>query len=643
ERPLVPLYEAVVNSIHAIEERRKSDEKFTEGYIAVRAIRAQQLTLDFTDLPEIIGFEVTDNGIGFTEENMRSFLESDSTHKAEIGGKGVGRFSWLKAFSAVNISSTYFEHNSFQTREFCFSINNAGIEDKLSDSQNNKYETTVKLESYLNSYQSYVPKNLSTVAIRIIQHCLIYFLDKNCPKIILSDDCSDTENLNILFSKKVKTTDRINSFSIKEQKFELLNVRIEDKTFPGNKLFLCANNRLVDSKDLEKYVVNLDNQLFECNGFSYVGILTSDYLDSNVDMNRLSFDIPTTNSSLSLTISMEEIISKSCDCVESFLKEYLSPIASEKEERIRRFVTEQAPQYRHLLKYKSDEITKLKPHLTDEKLDDEFHNIKRDFDKDTKREQKLLFEKIDKDGLALSEYEDLLKKQVERISDANTSALRNYIFHRRVILDMFERGLRKKDDGKFNKEKYMHNLIYPMRTVSTDIDYESHNLWLIDEKLSYCCYISSDIPFNDKEERTDILILDKPVAMSDNENNGTEFDTIILFELKRPMRNDYNEKENPITQLYKYVKRIRDGEVSDVNGRKVRCGSNTKFYLYAVCDTTDSLNDIIGERDLTQTPDKLGYYEFNKTYNSYLEVLSYDKILNDAKKRNRILFDKLGV
>lgn len=29
--------------------------------------------------------------------------------------------------------------------------------------------------------------------------------------------------------------------------------------------------------------------------------------------------------------------------------------------------------------------------------------------------------------------------------------------------------------------------------------------------------------------------------------------------------------------------------------------------------------------------------------NAYIEILSYDKIINDAKKRNRILFDKLGI
>jgi len=39
-------------------------------------------------------------------------------------------------------------------------------------------------------------------------------------------------------------------------------------------------------------------------------------------------------------------------------------------------------------------------------------------------------------------------------------------------------------------------------------------------------------------------------------------------------------------------------------------------------------------------PDNMGYYLFNDTYNAYVEILSFSKIIKDSKKRNRILFDK---
>lgn len=139
------------------------------------------------------------------------------------------------------------------------------------------------------------------------------------------------------------------------------------------------------------------------------------------------------------------------------------------------------------------------------------------------------------------------------------------------------------------------------------------------------------------------MILDNPVAVSDDKNDGTVFDTIIIFELKRPMRDDYTDSDNPITQLYDYVRKIRNGEAKDKYHRPIRVNSSTKYYLYAVCDITSKLERFIDQYSFTPTPDMLGYYNFNKTYNAYFEILSYDKILIDAKKRNRVLFDKLGI
>ena len=55
------------------------------------------------------------------------------------------------------------------------------------------------------------------------------------------------------------------------------------------------------------------------------------------------------------------------------------------------------------------------------------------------------------------------------------------MYHRKIILEMLRKGIHLKEDGRFNKESYIHNLIYPMRRTSEDIEYESHNFWLIVE------------------------------------------------------------------------------------------------------------------------------------------------------------------
>jgi hypothetical protein len=46
---------------------------------------------------------------------------------------------------------------------------------------------------------------------------------------------------------------------------------------------------------------------------------------------------------------------------------------------------------------------------------------------------------------------------------------------------------------------------------------------------------------------------------------------------------------------------------------------------------------------LTSTNDHLGYFGYNPNYKAYIEVISFDQLLNSAKERNRAFFDKLGL
>ncbi len=85
------------------------------------------------------------------------------------------------------------------------------------------------------------------------------------------------------------------------------------------------------------------------------------------------------------------------------------------------------------------------------------------------------------------------------------------------------------------------------------------------------------------DDRPDLLLLDNPIVVSDQQNDGTEFDTITIFELKRPMCNDYSSAYNPITQLYKYVDKIKDGKVRDISGRPVHAKKYYTIFIYMPC------------------------------------------------------------
>ena len=93
---LTPVIEAVCNSIDAIGPER------TDGVIDIIVKRTGQrsLNLDNTHtLSDIVSIDIVDNGIGFTEENKDSFDTYRSGFKMSKGGKGFGRFMYLKYFN----------------------------------------------------------------------------------------------------------------------------------------------------------------------------------------------------------------------------------------------------------------------------------------------------------------------------------------------------------------------------------------------------------------------------------------------------------------------------------------------------------------------------------------------------------------
>ena len=83
-----PLYEAVVNSLDA-----------QASNISIQVKSQEVLDKDSGKKLQLInGFEITDNGEGFTEKNIDSFFEMLSEKKDE-GKLGSGRFIWLKVFN----------------------------------------------------------------------------------------------------------------------------------------------------------------------------------------------------------------------------------------------------------------------------------------------------------------------------------------------------------------------------------------------------------------------------------------------------------------------------------------------------------------------------------------------------------------
>lgn len=327
-KPLMPLFETIVNSIYAIEERQQI-ENDVDGYINIQIVREAQMRVQTegidSSINDITGFVVTDNGIGFDENNMKSFLQSDSTYRAEKGGKGVGRFTWLKAFKSAKIESSFKEEEDWVQRKFSFSLEEKEINDSLVDiepQQDNK--TVVSLEECLLPYKKNLPKKGEVIATKIMQHCFIYLMSSKCPKIKVLDD-DQIYYINVMFDERIKKEAEKVEFKIGTEIFSLLHTQIEDASFGASKIFLYANDRMVQEINLEKEIVDLDKNLYSEKGYFYAGILSGKFLDENVGTNRTSFDIVDSTNDTS-EIGMNQIILKASESVQEYLVDYLSEV-----------------------------------------------------------------------------------------------------------------------------------------------------------------------------------------------------------------------------------------------------------------------------------------------------------------------------
>ncbi len=149
---MMPVFEAVVNSIHSIEEKGN----VADGKIVLRINRATQgnLDLDAKALSPIIGFTITDNGCGFNEVNFKSFETLDSDHKIQKGCRGVGRLIWLKVFDLVAVESHFIDvDGTLRKRTFNFNAKFGVHEVTVTDSSETSPTTTIKLVGFDESYR----------------------------------------------------------------------------------------------------------------------------------------------------------------------------------------------------------------------------------------------------------------------------------------------------------------------------------------------------------------------------------------------------------------------------------------------------------------------------------------------------------
>lgn len=648
---LLPLFEAVVNSIHAIDETNRRD-----GRIVVEIIREASLNLDDQkgrkgSLPteNILGFCISDNGCGFDDDNMSSFETLDSEYKARLGCRGVGRLLWLKAFNFVEVDSTYKDGDRLKRRTYTFTAEDGISGIRTEEVALGGLATIVKLNGFRSDYRDHSHKTAKAISNNLLEHCLWYFVrDGGAPNILVKDN-GEIINLGDVFDEYMYSSASKEEITLGGISFELTHIKLRASAGKQHFIAWCAAGRVVEEESITGKLPGLYGKLIEGDGeFVYACYVSSQYLDERVRSERIGFDFP---SDLVSPVGSDAIRQAVLRAAELKLQPYLLEAQAASKERVERFVSQRAPRYRPVMSRLVEERLNIDPAISDRDLDSVLHKRLSELEGELLQEGGQIADLAEQEEP--SQYRERLRGYLEKASDLKKSDLADYVFHRKVILDILGHAIKRKGDGKYEREELIHELIMPLRRDSNEVVLDSCNLWLIDERLAFHDYLASDKPLaampitgSSSTKEPDLCALnvyDHPLLVAEGER--LPLASLVIVELKRPMRNDaaMGEERDPIEQAIGYLERIRGGGALTSSGRPIPKSDDIPGFCYVICDLTSTVEMRCKTHGLTPTSDHLGYFGYNPNFKSYIEVISFDRLLNSARERNRAFFDKLGL
>ncbi|WP_257541643.1 ATP-binding protein [Sphingobium sp. CFD-1] len=646
-----PLVELVVNAIQAIDEK-----KIANGLIEIEVIRNGQA--DIIDrLEDVDGFIVKDNGIGFTKDNRDSFDTLYTEQKITDGGKGFGRFTCLKYFDRVKVSSTFEDGGAYHDRSFGMGLGtDIIVDEEVAPSQEQKSGSVVEI-SGIKSVR-FPDKRLDIISRVVVERLLPYFVDRerNCPRIVIRDAKNPAAPLS-LNDYLGKDDSQIVEMKVDEGTFTL-SANDEQKAFQvrvfkffsprsaKSKVSLVAHRREVTDNALQAYVPEfaeefyepgLDQDLAKGRNFVIKAYVFGDYLNDNVSLERGEFRFQTDTDLLN-GISQTDIEQRAAEIAQTSVGAEIAARKQRKQARIVEYVETQAPWHRSLSGEVDFSALPMKP----SNQDIELHLQKKKFEKEvtTRTQVAAILNSDNPDDLA-EKIDEIMKN----ISDTSKNDLIHYVSMRKCVLDIFSKSLELDAEGKYKSEGEVHDVIMRRRKDSDDLDYDDHNLWILDERLNFTSYVSSDKPIGkSKGDRTDITVYNRRVAFR-GENEASN--PITIFEFKKPQRDNFadpSSKEDPIQQIVRYVNQIREGKFKTPAGRDILVNNTTPFYGYVVCDLTAKVRKWLElEQQFTPMPDGLGWFRWFGNISLYMEVISWTKLLRDAEMRNKVFFNKLGI
>lgn len=432
-----------------------------------------------------------------------------------------------------------------------------------------------------------------------------------------------------------------NSININSNIFDLYFLKNRSSVRSKHKIILSADGRTVKEEKIEflpTSKIGLDDDKFYLNA-----VVISDFLDSKLNSQRTDFRIPTKKELGNNEISLDEIYEKVFEESRRFASESITHL----ENVLNDFIEKTCEELPHLSFLKNDK--KIRENF---KLGVDAETVKNTYVHQFAVKQVESFNYVRAiskkyESKDIPNFDDFKKEAIEKLEDGmkiNHAPLITYITYRDFVLSLYEKLLEKKENGKYQPEKILHDMLFPTKnqSVNSTADYFTHNLWIIDDRYAVYNYAASDVyeykvmdgNYEKNSKRYDIC-----AAYSDP--LGEEHN-IFIVELKKTSL-PLSDANDPVKQIMFYVQKMINGEIQKYNGTRLNITQYTQFHGLVLCDVHNKyFKDVMKSfYSLKQRPDSKSYHAVLLNDRFFLEVTNYQNLLDIARSRNKVFIDKL--
>ena len=669
-----PIFEAISNAFEATNGQGDT--------ITVR-LRLRKVIdkLDFQSL------EIEDTGIGFNNINFERLqrLYDESKNNNNLG---TGRIQYLHFFDKTDIYSVYEEDGTKYKRRIVLSANfyplNKGViwasEPEVVDNAT-RLGTSVAFFYPLDEGDQEYYGNLTSED--IYNKILIHYLDKFCinkgnlqtinietyindvkdvaqnksinKDSIPSPDYQTSFNLNY----QVYDKDKKNFVDVKEKNelFLLSSYLLPPKLQSKNQIKLTSKNETIDANDFDfsflEDALRIDNKYMLC-------LISSNYFTINDSDERGNLQLLTKadywkSNDVFVQNSPHIFLEDIQDNVENQITEHYPEIKKAKEayeedleELIKLFSLNRDIINKMGYKYGETKASFLKRYKT--------YDAELEADNDTKISQ--LFDSMRTLNPSDPHFKSKLNKKVKEITslipEKNRASVAGYISSRKAVLKILELILEKKlsvqEDKKkhLEKERLIHDLLFKKHTTDT---YDS-NLWILNEDFIHFQGISEcelrNAEYNgERIIREDLTAEEiKKLKAYHRDQLGKRTDILLFPQEHKCIIIELKSAEADVSR---YLLQVVDyaGLIRQYTKDKFEI---TNFYGYLIGEDFD-FDAIVNAwpefiespyLDYVYIPDqKVNGGKYRTKGTMYFEVLKYSSLLEKAKMRNSVFFDKI--